>query len=63
MDMAGGTTAANFQSYLAGIPGLGGANAVLVPEKLEFGAVYLTSLAVQRDFAVNGLMVKIVYRF
>jgi hypothetical protein len=40
-----------------------GANAVLVPEKLEFGAVYLTSLAVQRDFSVNGLMVKMVYRY
>ncbi len=40
-----------------------GANAVLVPEKLEFGAVYLTSLATQHDFNVNGLMVKLVYRF
>jgi hypothetical protein len=40
-----------------------GANAVLIPEKLEVGAVYLTSLAVQRDFAVNGLMVKVVYRY
>jgi hypothetical protein len=40
-----------------------GANAVIVRERLEFGAVYLTSLASQRDFTVNGLMVKIVYRF
>jgi hypothetical protein len=40
-----------------------GANAVLVPEKLEFGAVYLTSVAVQRDFSVNGLVVKMVYRY
>jgi hypothetical protein len=40
-----------------------GANAVLVPEKLEVGAVYLTSLATQRDFNLNGLMVKIVYRY
>jgi hypothetical protein len=40
-----------------------GANAVLVPEKLEVGAVYLTSIATQRDFNVNGLMVKIVYRY
>jgi hypothetical protein len=40
-----------------------GANAVLVPEKLELGAVYLTSLATQRDFNVNGLMVKMVFRY
>jgi hypothetical protein len=40
-----------------------GANAVLIREKLEFGAVYLTSLATQRDFNVNGLLVKMVFRF
>jgi hypothetical protein len=40
-----------------------GANAVLVPEKLEFGAVYITSLATQRDFNVNGLLVKMVFRY
>lgn len=40
-----------------------GANAVLIPEKLEFGAVYSTSLATQRDFNVNGLIVKLVYRY
>ena len=40
-----------------------GANAVLVPERLEFGAVYLTSLATQRDFNVDGLLVKMVFRY
>jgi hypothetical protein len=40
-----------------------GANAVLVPQKLECGAVYLTSLATQRDFNVNGLLVKMVFYF
>jgi hypothetical protein len=40
-----------------------GANAVLRPEKLEVGAVYLTSLATQHDFNVNGLMVKMVLRY
>src|SRR5262249_4443013 len=40
-----------------------GANAVLRPEKLEFGAVYLTSLATQHDFNVNGFLVKMVYRY
>jgi hypothetical protein len=40
-----------------------GANAVLVPEKLEIGAAYLTSIATRRDFNVDGLIVKMVYRF
>jgi hypothetical protein len=40
-----------------------GANAVLVPQKLECGAVYLTSLATQRDFSVNGLLVKVVFYY
>jgi hypothetical protein len=40
-----------------------GANAVLIPEKLEVGAAYTTSVATQHDFNLNGLMVKIVYRF
>jgi hypothetical protein len=40
-----------------------GANAVLIPERLEFGAVYTTSIATQRDFSFDGLVVKIVYRF
>jgi hypothetical protein len=40
-----------------------GANVVLIPAKLEFGAVYLTSIAAQHDFNVVGLMVKMVYRY
>jgi hypothetical protein len=40
-----------------------GANAVLIPERLEVGAVYTTSIATQRDFNVNGLLVKMVLRY
>jgi hypothetical protein len=40
-----------------------GANAVLVPERLEIGAVYTTSIATQRNFDFNGLLVKMVLRY
>jgi hypothetical protein len=40
-----------------------GFNAVLIPSKLEFGAVYTTPIATQRDFNFNGLLVKMVYRY
>jgi hypothetical protein len=40
-----------------------GANAVLVRERLEIGAVYSTPLATQRDFDLNALLVRIVLRF
>jgi hypothetical protein len=40
-----------------------GANAVLVPNKLEFGAVYTAPIATQRNFDFNGLLVKMVYRY
>jgi hypothetical protein len=40
-----------------------GANAVLVPERLELGAVYTTPLATQHDFDFNGLLVKMVLRY
>ena len=40
-----------------------GANAVLRPQKLEIGAVYQTTIATQHDFNMNGLVVKLVYRF
>src|SRR5262249_41005784 len=40
-----------------------GANTVLVPEWLEFGAVYSFPLATQRDFNFNGLLVRMVLRF
>jgi len=40
-----------------------GANAVLVPSKLEVGAVYTTPLYTRRDFDFDGLLVKLVYRY
>ena len=40
-----------------------GANAVIVPERVEFGAVYTTAIATQHDFDVNGLLVKMTLRF
>jgi hypothetical protein len=40
-----------------------GANAVIVPEHLEFGAVYTTVIASQRDFDANGLIVKLTIRY
>jgi hypothetical protein len=40
-----------------------GANAVLIPCKLEFGAVYTRSLATQHDFEFNGVLVKMTYRY
>jgi hypothetical protein len=40
-----------------------GANAVLVPNKLELGAVYVRPIAAQYHFDFNGLLVKMVYRF
>jgi hypothetical protein len=40
-----------------------GANAVLVRDRLEIGAVYGTPLATQRDFDFNSLLVKMVLRY
>jgi hypothetical protein len=40
-----------------------GANAVLVPERFEIGAVYTTAIASQRDFGVDGLIVKMTLRY
>jgi hypothetical protein len=40
-----------------------GANAVIVPERFELGAVYTTSIATQHDFNVNGLLVKMTLRY
>jgi hypothetical protein len=40
-----------------------GANAVLVRDRLELGAVYSTPLATQRNFDFDGLLVKMVMRF
>jgi hypothetical protein len=40
-----------------------GANAVLIPEHLEIGAVYTTVIASQHDFGANGLLVKMTFRY
>jgi hypothetical protein len=40
-----------------------GANAVLVPSKLEIGAVYTRSLATQHNFDFDGLLVRMVLRY
>jgi hypothetical protein len=40
-----------------------GANAVLVKEKLEVGAVYSTVIASQHNLDVNGLLVKMMWRY
>jgi hypothetical protein len=40
-----------------------GANAVIVPERLEIGAVYTKVIASQRDFDANGLIVKMTFRY
>jgi hypothetical protein len=40
-----------------------GANAVLIPERLELGAVYTTDIASQHNFDVNGLLVKTTLRY
>jgi hypothetical protein len=53
----------NFESTGNIVTLAAGANAVLVPERLEMGAVYLTSIATQNNFGVNGLLVKMVLRF
>ncbi len=39
-----------------------GFNAVIVPQRLEFGAVYMTSIATQHDFSFNGLLLKMTLR-
>jgi hypothetical protein len=39
------------------------ANAVLVPERLEVGAVDRTVIASQRNLDVNGLVVKVTLRY
>jgi hypothetical protein len=40
-----------------------GANAVIVRNKLELGAVYTTVIASQHSFKADGLLVKMVYRY
>ena len=40
-----------------------GANVVLIPGKLEAGAVYIRPITEGNHFEFNGLLVKMVYRF
>jgi hypothetical protein len=40
-----------------------GANAVIVPERLEFGAVYSTNIAGQNNVNINSLLVKMTIRY
>ena len=40
-----------------------GANAVLVKEHVEIGAVYTTVLAATRNFDANGLFMKMMFRY
>jgi hypothetical protein len=40
-----------------------GANAVLIPERLEIGAVYTKPIATQHSFEADGVLVKMVLRF
>jgi hypothetical protein len=40
-----------------------GVNAVLIPNKLEIGAVYITPIASQGHFDFNGLLVKMILRY
>jgi hypothetical protein len=53
----------NFESSGNLVTLSGGVNAVLIPEKLELGAVYTTSIATEHDFQVNGLLVKLELRY
>jgi hypothetical protein len=40
-----------------------GANAVLIPNKLEIGAIYSRPITSQDWFNVNAILVKMVYRY
>ena len=40
-----------------------GANAVIVPERLELGAAYTTPISSQRNFDFSGVIVKMVIRY
>jgi hypothetical protein len=41
----------------------GGANAVVIPGRLELGAVYTRPITAQNHFDFNGMLVKMVYRY
>lgn len=53
----------NFESTGNIVSLAAGANAVLIRERVELGAVYTTVVASQRDFSANGLLVKMTLRY
>ena len=53
----------NFESEGNVVTLAAGVNAVLVPERLEIGAVYSTVVASQGNFDANSLLVKMVLRY
>jgi hypothetical protein len=59
----GFTDLGNFEATGNIVSVAAGANAVLVPERLEIGAVYTTPIATQGDFNANGIIVKMTIRY
>jgi hypothetical protein len=53
----------NFESTGTVVSLAAGANAVVVRERFEIGAVYTTVIGSQRDISVNGLIVKMTLRY
>ena len=53
----------NFEANGTVVSLAAGANAVLIRERLEIGAVYTTVIASQRDFNANGMIVKMTLRY
>jgi hypothetical protein len=53
----------NFESTGNIVSLAAGANAVLIPERLEIGAAYTTVIASQRNFDADGLIVKMTLRY
>lgn len=53
----------NFESQGNLVTLAAGANAVLIPERLEIGAVYSTPVASQHNFDMNGFLVKMTLRY
>jgi hypothetical protein len=53
----------NFEATGTVVTLAAGANAVLIRERLEVGAAYVTVIASQRDFAANGVICKMTLRY
>ena len=53
----------NFESTGTVVSLAAGANAVLVRERLEFGAVYTTVISSQSNISANGVLVKMTLRY